>query len=258
MLIDSHCHLDFPDFEGRVGDVVSSARLAGVEKLVTICTRLDRFENNRAIVEAHDNVWMGLGVHPLEAGDAGLTESTELLKLAAHPKVVGIGESGLDYHYQIETKAQQLVNFEVHVEAAQKTGMPLIVHTRDAEEDTFAILKAGMDHAPFKCIIHCFTGTVEFARQMLDLGATLSFSGIVTFKSATNIHEAARLVPADRYLVETDSPYLAPVPFRGKRNQPAYVAHTASHVAGLRGVPVEQVHAETGANFHALFDRVGQ
>ncbi|MGB0843343.1 MAG: TatD family hydrolase [Alphaproteobacteria bacterium] len=256
MLVDSHCHLDFPDFDANRSEIIQAARDAGVQRIVTICTRMDKFENVLKIANEYPDVFIGAGVHPLEAGEAGLTSAQPLLDIASNPKVVGTGETGLDYHYQAETREQQIKNFEVHIEAAQETGLPLIVHTRDADEDTIAILKAGHALKPFPCVIHCFTRDQKLADACLDMGHYISFSGILTFNSAKEIQAVAATMPLDRMVVETDSPYLAPVPKRGKGNQPAYVAHTAAFLAKLRGLEVEELHKITGDNFFRLFSKV--
>ncbi len=256
ILVDSHCHLDFPDFAAERDAVVVRARAAGVRAMQTICTRLTRFPEVLAIAEAYDDVYCSVGVHPHNVVEEAV--SSELLVAAAvHPKVIGLGETGLDYFYDHAPRDTQAAAFRAHVAAARATGLPLIVHSRDADDDTVAILgEPGAGEV--RGVIHCFTSDRAMARRCLDLGFAISFSGVVTFRNATELREVARFVPLDRMLVETDAPYLAPVPMRGKRNEPAFVAHTAALVADLRGIPVAALAAATTANFFTLFDRAGQ
>jgi TatD DNase family protein len=256
MLVDSHCHLDFLDFADNRDEFVERARRAGVGRIVTIGTRPSQFDGVRAIAEAYSDVFCSVGVHPHNAGEEGLSEPEFLLEQAKHPKVVGIGESGLDYFYDKAPRDRQAESFRVHIEAARETGLPLIVHTRDADDDTIAILKEGHEAGAFPCVIHCFTASQKLADACLAMGHYISFSGILTFKSATNIHEVAKVIPADRMLVETDSPYLAPVPKRGKSNEPSYVAHTAAFLAELRGMDYQTLLNQTGENFFRLFSKV--
>jgi TatD DNase family protein len=256
VLVDSHCHLDFPAFAAELDDVVARARRAGVGRMVTICTRLDQFDRVRAIAERFDDVYCSVGVHPHEAGiDWGYAAQT-LVDLARHPKVVGIGETGLDYYYEHSPRDAQQRSFRVHIAAARQTGLPLIVHTRDAEPDTLAILEEERARGAFRGVIHCFSGSSALAEGAVALGLMVSLSGIVTFKNAATVRTAAASVPADRLLVETDAPYLAPVPHRGKRNEPAFVVHTAAAAAALAGETPDALAARTTANFFALFDKV--
>ncbi len=256
MLVDSHCHLDFPAFADELDEVVARARRAGVGRMVTINTRLDEFDRVRAIAERFDDVYCSVGVHPHEAGDDWGGDPATLIALARHPKVVGIGETGLDYYYEHSPRDAQQRSFRAHIAAARATGLPLIVHTRDAESDTLAILEEEQGRGAFRGVIHCFSGSRTLAERSVALGLSISLSGIVTFKNATAVREAAASVPADRLLVETDAPYLAPVPHRGKRNEPAFVVHTAATAAALVGLTSDALAAGTTENFFRLFDKV--
>ncbi len=256
MLVDSHCHLDFPDFAGELDAVLARARNAGVAKMVTIGTRLSKWDGVRAIAERYDNVWCTVGIHPHEAGNEPDVDARTLIDLAAHPKVVGIGETGLDFYYDSSPRDAQERSFRAHIAAARETGLPLVVHTRDADDRTAAILAEEQGRGRFTGLLHCFTSGRALAEAAVGMGLYISLSGIVTFKNAGDLRETARQVPLDRLLVETDAPYLAPVPFRGKRNEPAFVAETARAVAALREIAPEALAAATTANFHRLFTRV--
>jgi TatD DNase family protein len=258
MLVDSHCHLDFPEFAPELDEVVARARRAGIGRMVTICTRLDQFDRVRAIAERFPEVYCSVGVHPHEAGADWGCDPATLIALARHEKVVGIGETGLDYYYEHSPREAQQRSFRAHIEAARATGLPLIVHTRDAETDTVEILREETAKGPFPALIHCFTGSVELAEKMTDLGFYISLSGIVTFKKAEGVRGAAASVSPDRLLVETDAPYLAPVPHRGKRNEPAFVVHTAAAAAALAGLSADALADQTTANFFRLFSKVPQ
>lgn len=253
MLIDSHCHLDFPDFAGELDAVVARAKAAGVGAMLTIGTRLAKAAQVIAVAERYDNIWCTVGIHPHEAEAEPAVQVETLIALAAHPKVVGIGETGLDYYYEHAPRAAQKVNFRSHIAAARATGLPLIVHARDADEDTAAILIEEMGQGAFPGLIHCFTSGPGLADTALALGLSISFSGIVTFKTAGALREIAARVPDDRLLVETDAPYLAPVPHRGRRNEPAFVADTARLVAELRGTAPAELARRTTENFRRLF-----
>lgn len=257
MLIDSHCHLDFPDFAAELPQVLERAAAAGVGRLMTIGTYLSRFDGVHAVAMAHPQVFCSMGLHPLHAHeDFDLCTDAHLAELAARDKVVAIGETGLDYYYSRETLEMQQTAFRRHIRLCLETGLPMVIHTRDAEEDTMRILKEECAGQALTGILHCFTGSDWLADAGLEFGLHISFSGIVTFKNSPNLRAIAARVPADRYLVETDAPYLAPVPWRGKRNEPAYVASTAAVVADARGVAPETVAAETTANFLSLCPRV--
>ena len=252
MLIDSHCHLNFPDLAQRLPEVLANMAEAGVDKAIAISVSRQSFEEVHAIAQDYPNIYATVGIHP-DDPEAEEFSLEELLERAARPKVVGIGETGLDYHWCKGDLAWQHQRFALHIEAANRSGLPLVVHTRDAAEDTMRLLREHQAHAG---VIHCFTEDVRIAKLALDLGFYISFSGIVTFKNATAIQEAARYVPLDRLLVETDSPYLAPVPKRGKPNEPAYVRHTAAFVAQLRGDSLENIAQATTANCLRLFNLV--
>ena len=256
MLVDSHCHLDFPDYAGRVDEVLARARAAGVGVCVSIGTELKRFPGVKAVAEAHDNVWCSVGVHPHESEKELLDDEAALIAEAAHPKVVAIGETGLDYYYEHSPRQPQQANFRSHIAAARQTGLPVIVHTRDADDDTIHILREEMAKGAFTGLIHCFTGTQRLADAALELGLYISVSGIATFKNSQPLRDVIKSVPLDRLLVETDAPYLAPVPHRGKTNEPAFVAHTAAMLADLKGVSGQVKDAATTENFFRLFSKV--
>ena len=255
-LVDSHCHLDFPDYAGQVDAVVARAQAAGVGICVSIGTELKRFPGVRAVAEKFPNVWCSVGVHPHESEKELLDGEAALVREATHPKVVGIGETGLDYYYEHSPRQPQQANFRFHIAAARKTGLPLIVHTRDADDDTIAILRGEMGKGAFTGLIHCFTGTQRLADAALEMGLYISVSGIATFKNSGALRDVIQTVPLDRLLVETDAPFLAPVPHRGKTNEPAFVVHTAKMLAELKGVPPEELALTTTANFFRLFSKV--
>lgn len=253
MLIDSHCHLDVPELAADEAGVLTRARTAGVAGMLTIGTRLDQFDRVRAIAERHDNVWCSVGVHPHEAKEEGQRTPDRLVEVARHPKVVGIGETGLDFYYEHSPKAEQAESFRAHIAAARRTGLPLIVHTRDADGETAEILEEGYRAGAYTGLIHCFSSGPEMARRALALDLYISISGIVTFKSAEGLRTIVRDIPLERLLIETDAPFLAPVPKRGKINEPAFVAHTAAKVAELKGIGVAELEAVTTDNFFRLF-----
>ena len=252
-LVDSHCHLDFPELAGDAAGVVARAANAGVGHMLTIGTKITAFSGVLAMAERFANVSCSVGIHPHEAGVEPTTDVAKLTELARHPKVVAFGETGLDFYYEHSARADQERSFRVHIAAARAAGLPLIVHTRDADTETAAILSEEVAAGPFTGVIHCFSSGPELAEKALELGFYISFSGIVTFKKADALRDVAKTVPMERILVETDSPYLAPMPYRGKTNEPAYVTHTASVVAGLKGVTRDQLAAQTTANFFKLF-----
>lgn len=255
MLVDSHCHLDYPDFEGELDAVVSRAREAGVGWMVTICTRVSEFDRVLAVAERHDNIFCSVGIHPHEAAAEPDVSAAHLVRLARNPKVVGIGETGLDYHYEHSPREDQQRSFRVHIAAARESGLPLIVHTRDADEDTVAILSEEQGKGAFPGLIHCFTAGQALAERAVELGFYVSFSGILTFKKSDDIRATARVLPLDRILVETDAPYLAPEPQRGKRNEPAFTALTAARLAGIRGLEADTIAKVTTENFFRLFTK---
>ncbi len=254
-LVDSHCHLDFPDFDGQHAELIDRARAAGVTRMVTICTRLAQEPQVRAIAEAHDGVFYAAGTHPMHAADAPLVTVDQLITLAAHPKFVGFGETGLDYHYTADSAAVQQDSLRIHIAAARQTGLPLIIHSRDADADMARILSEEHGHGAFSCVMHCFSSSRALAETALGLGFYLSMSGIAAFPRSTELREIFAAAPRDRVLVETDAPYLAPPPYRGKRNEPAYVAHTARVGAELFGMSEAEFAAQTSANFDRLFTR---
>ena len=257
MLVDHHCHLDFPQFADDRAGVLARAAAAGVGVVVTISTHVQRLPQLIEIAEAHDNVFCSVGTHPHQADEETDVTTDELVRLSAHPKVVAIGEAGLDYFYKKSTPENQAEGFRRHIRAARITGLPLEIHTRDAEEDTARILTE--EHAsggPFPAILHCYTGSSKLAQHALDLGLYVSFTGVVSFKKSDALREVANSVPLDRLLVETDAPFLAPEPFRGKTNEPAFVAHTAAALARARGITPEALAAATTENFFRLFTKV--
>ncbi len=253
MLIDSHCHLDFDDFAGDFSGVLDRARRAGVDRMLTIGTKLAKWDAVVRLAEAEPALWCTVGIHPHEAANDALDGSAELIARAAHPKVIGIGETGLDYYYEKSPRDRQQRNFRFHLAAGRALGLPIVIHSRDADDDMAAVLKDEASMGAFSGVIHCFTASAALADCALALGLYISFSGIVTFKNADALRTIARSVPDDRLLVETDAPYLAPVPVRGKRNEPAFVSHTAAFLAQLRGVPLETLAVQTTRNFYALF-----
>ncbi|MCK6450054.1 MAG: TatD family hydrolase [Alphaproteobacteria bacterium] len=256
MLVDSHCHLDFPDFADELDAVVARARAAGVARMLTICTRVSQFDRVLAVAERFDDVVCTVGVHPHEADKEADADTRRLVEVARHPKVVGIGETGLDYYYEHSPRDRQARSFRAHIAAARETGLPLVVHTRDADDDMAAILKEEMQKGAFLGVLHCFSSSRQLADTAIELGLYISLSGIVTFKKADELRETARAMPLDRLLVETDAPYLAPAPMRGKRNEPAFVVHTARAVAALRGLDQNALASATTGNFFRLFRRV--
>jgi len=252
MLVDSHCHLDFPDFAAEREAVIGRARAAGVATMLTICTRLDQFDGVRAIAEANDGIWCSVGAHPHEAADHAALLGDQLLALTDHPKVVGIGETGLDFHYDLSPRDIQEHIFRVHIAASRASGLPLIIHAREADQEMARILE---EERPPPGVMHCFSSGRGLAETAIALGFYVSISGIVTFRNAEELRGIVRDLPLDRLLVETDAPYLAPVPYRGKRNEPAFVAATAAAVAALKGVAPEQLAAATHDNFFRLFTK---
>ncbi|MBL9062764.1 TatD family hydrolase [Tabrizicola sp.] len=257
-LVDSHCHLDFPDLVEETAEIITRARAAGVNRMVTICTRLKNEPKVRAMAEAHPEVFYAAGIHPMSAHEEPPVTVDQLVAFARHPRFVGIGETGLDYHYTAETKAIQQTSLRLHIVAAQETGLPLIIHTRDADEDMEAILSEGMKQKPYTCVMHCFSSGPRLAEAALEMGFTLSISGIAAFPKSQALRDIFAKAPLDRLILETDSPYLAPPPFRGKRNEPSYVAHTARALAPLFGLSLEDFAARTTANFDRVFPRATQ
>ena len=253
--VDSHCHLDFADFDGEIPDLIARAHAAGVTRMVTICTRLRNEPNVRAIAETYAPVFYAAGTHPMSAAEEPLATVAELVALAAHPKFIGIGETGLDYHYTADSKAVQQTSLRIHIEAAQETGLPLIIHARGADDDMAAILTQSFKIRPYTCVMHCFSSGEGLAKTALELGFYLSMSGITAFPKSQDLRDIFAAAPLDRILLETDSPYLAPPPFRGRRNEPAYTAHTATAGAAIYGLSIADFAAATSANFDRLFTR---
>ena len=252
-LVDSHCHLDFPNLIDEVPDLITRAAEAGVTRMVTICTKLRNEPSVRAIADAHAPVFFAAGTHPMSAAEEPLATVEELVTIAQHPKMVGIGETGLDYHYTAESMDVQQESLRLHIEAARRTGLPLIIHSRDADDDMARILSEEHRAGAYTCVMHCFSSSAELAQAALELGFYLSMSGIAAFPRSQELRDIFAAAPVDRILVETDSPYLAPPPYRGKRNEPAYVAHTAAKGAEVFGLSAEEFAAQTTANFDRLF-----
>lgn len=254
--IDSHCHLNYRGLVEQQQDVLERARAAGVGTMLTISTRESEWDDVIGIAEREEDIWATVGIHPHEADSHAYVDTAKLIARAQHPRVVGIGESGLDYYYDHSDRDQQQTSFRAHIAAARETGLPIIVHTRDAEDDTAAILRDEMGKGAYPGVIHCFTASDAFADIALDLGFYISISGIVTFKNARDLQATAARVPIERLLIETDAPFLAPVPHRGKTGEPAFVADTARFLSDLRGIDVMTLASATTANFHRLFTKV--
>lgn len=256
MFIDSHCHLNYKGLIEDQAAVIARARVAGVTTMLNISTRESEWDDVLATAEREADVWASVGIHPHEADAHAHVDTAKLVARAEHPRIVAIGESGLDYYYDHSDREQQRTSFRAHIAASRDTGLPLIVHTREAEEDTTEILREEMGKGAFSGVIHCFTASQNFAEMALSLGFYISISGIVTFKNAKDLQETAKIIPEDRLLIETDAPFLSPVPHRGKTGEPAFVADTARFLSQLRGVPVEMLGAQTTRNFLDLFQKV--
>jgi TatD DNase family protein len=279
-LVDSHCHLNYEGLVSRQNEAIENAHKSGVELMQTICTRLSEFEEIYDIAEKNPSVWASVGIHPHEADSIngepekktansnnggeikslGLSKNEiidKILDYAKRPKTIGIGETGLDYYYETSDKKNQQESFEIHLEAASASGLPIIIHTRDAEDDTYEMLKKFISRKPLKGLLHCFTGSADLAKKSLDLGLYISISGIITFKNAEDLRNTVKnIVPMDRLLVETDSPFLAPVPFRGKPCEPAYTRNTAEFISELKNISLDNLAQQTTDNFLGLFDKV--
>ena len=256
MLVDSHCHLDFPDFASELDDVVARARAAGVSRIVTISTRVKKHAQVLAIAERFPDVFCSVGTHPHNAQDETEITTQDLIERAKHPKVVAIGEVGLDYHYDKSPRDLQAKSFRAHIAAARATGLPLVIHSRDCDADMARILEEETGKGAFPAVLHCYTGGRDLAFKAMRLGLHISFTGILTFKNSGALRELAAELPAERVLVETDAPYLAPMPYRGKRNEPAFVVETAKVLADACGVPPEVIAHRTTENFFRLFSKV--
>ena len=256
MLVDSHCHLDFPDLAADLDGVVGRARAAGIGRIVTISTRVRRLPDLLGIAERYDDVFCSVGTHPHHAHEELDISTADLVAMAAHPKVVAIGEAGLDYFYDKSPRPAQEQGFRAHIAAARRTGLPLVIHARDADDDVARILEEETGKGAFPAVLHCYTGGPDLARRAIALGLYISFTGILTFKTSQGLRDIAASLPADRIMVETDAPYLAPGKYRGKRNEPAYVVETAKVLAQARGVSPEQIAEQTTENFFRLFKKV--
>lgn len=257
MLVDSHCHLNYPEFSDLAA-ILARAKEHGVGLCQTISTKRSDFDDVTAIIEAHDEVYGSIGIHPHEAEKHPDITVEELVTRASHPKVIGIGETGLDYYYEHSPRAEQQQSFRIHIEAARQTGLPLIVHTRDADEDTIAILHEEYRKAPFTGLIHCFSSSKEVAKKSIEIGLYISISGIITFKKSDELRAIIADLPLDKLLVETDAPYLAPAPHRGKPNEPGYTRYTAEKLAEIKGKTMEEIEKVTTENFFRLFNKAGQ
>jgi TatD DNase family protein len=256
MLVDSHCHLDFPDFADDLEAIVARAGAAGIGRILTISTRVRRLSGLLDIATRFPDVYCSVGTHPHHADEEDGIAADELIELTGHPKVVALGEAGLDYFYQHGSPEAQARGFRAHIAAARATGLPLVIHTRDADEDCGRILEEEMARGSFRAVLHCYTGGRELAMKAIALGLSISFTGILTFKKSQGLRDLAAELPADRIMVETDAPYLAPGKFRGKRNEPCYVVETAKMLAETRGVSLEEISSQTTGNFFRLFSKV--
>ncbi|MGA7327263.1 MAG: TatD family hydrolase [Rhodomicrobium sp.] len=255
MLVDSHCHLDFPDFAGALDETVKRARSAGIGHMLTICTHVRKFSEVLAVAERFPDVTCSVGTHPHSASEERDITTAEICESTDHRRVVAIGEAGLDYHYQNSSREDQQAGFRRHIAAARETGLPLVIHTRDADEDTASILREEMTKGPFKAVLHCYTGGRRLAETGIELGLYVSFSGILTFPKSNDLRSLAADLPLSRLLVETDAPFLAPQPHRGKRNEPAYVRDTAKVLAGMKRASEDEIAAITTENFFTLFSK---
>ena len=255
MIVDSHCHLNFPDFKDGLDEVIDNAHSNDVGIMQTICTKLEEFDEVHALTQKYDNIYCSAGVHPCNVRK-DIASVDEILALTKRDKVIGIGETGLDYYHSTELAAEQRESFKNHIEVARKTGLPAIVHTRDADDDTVNILQEEMSKGEFKALIHCFTASRELAFSCIEIGIPISLAGIITFKNAQAIRDTVKDLPLEMLLIETDSPYLAPTPHRGKRNEPAYTKHTCEMLAEIKNVSYEEAAKQTTENFLRLFDRV--
>ncbi len=255
-LTDSHCHLDFPDFKGELGEIISRAEAAGVKRMVSIATTRASLKRVQNIAKDQPQIFYAFGLHPLHVHEEPLITVEELITESQSPKMIAIGETGLDYHYSKETEKLQKESLQIHIPAAQETNLPLVIHARNADEDIAQILSSRHREKPYRCVMHCFSSSKELAETALDCGFYLSMSGVTTFKNAESLREIFRAVPLDRILIETDAPYLAPVPHRGKRNEPAYCAETAKMAASLFDQSYENFAKQTEVNFETLFSKV--
>jgi TatD DNase family protein len=258
MYVDSHCHLNYPDFADDLSAVIARAHGEGVELMQTICTKMEEFPAVRAVAEGHERIYCSVGVHPHHAGEGEMVTTAQLVAEAAHPKVIGIGETGLDFYYEHSPRDKQEESFRRHIAASRQTGLPTIIHTRDADEETIAILKNEMTKGAFPGLIHCFSTSAELAQAAVEMGFYISVAGIVTFKKAEALREAIKTLPLERLLIETDAPYLAPTPHRGQRNEPAFVVRVAEVLGELKGMKPEAIGKATTENFFRLFQKLPQ
>ena len=258
LLVDSHCHLDFPEFAAELPEIIARAQENGVGVMQTICTHITKFPQVLAVAERFPNVYASVGIHPHQVEEEPKVSAEEIIRLSQHPKVIGIGETGLDYYYEHSPRELQKISFRTHIEASRKTGLPLIVHTRNADDDTINILCSEYEKATFPGLIHCFSSSRQVAEKSIEIGFYISLSGILTFKKAEELREVVRDLPLDRLIVETDSPFLAPLPHRGKRCEPAFTRHTAECLAQIKGISVEEVARITTENFFRLFTKAKQ
>jgi TatD DNase family protein len=258
MLVDSHCHLDFPDYDDDREEVIARAKAAGVGRMVTISTRVNQLDKLLAIAERHDEIYCSVGTHPHNAADEPDVTTEQLVELTKHPKVVAIGEAGLDYHYDNSPREAQATGFRRHIAAARETGLPLVIHARDADDDIAAILREETAKGAFPAVLHCFSSGRGLAMTGVELGLYVSFSGIITFKKTDQLKAIAAEIPADRILIETDAPFLAPAPHRGKRNEPAFVAGIAQVLGEVRGATAGRIAEQTTENFFRLFTKVAR
>ena len=255
MLVDSHCHLNFPDFKDDLPQVIERARENGVQVMQTICTTIEEFEEVEKIANQTQGIYCSVGVHPNESANQQAASLEYLLSKASHPKVIGIGETGLDYHYEYSDRKIQQESFRIHIDAARKSGLPIIVHTREADEDTINILTEEMKLGAFTGVIHCFTSSEYLAQKAIEMGFYISLSGIITFKTAQNIRDTIKKLPLERLLIETDSPFLAPLPNRGKRNEPSFVKFVNQKLAEIKEISEDEAAKITSANFFRLFNK---
>lgn len=255
MFVDSHCHLHFEDFNEDLLGIIERYKKSGIVAIQNICTKISEFDKVYNITKLSDNIFCSYGIHPHEVENEIKIDVNKSLEIVNNPKIIGIGETGLDYYYEHSPKKLQIESFNSHIEIARISGLPIIIHTRDADEDCLAILTEQMKYKEFKALIHCFTASEEFAKSVLDLGIFISISGIVTFKNATNLQNIVKALPIDKILIETDSPYLAPIPYRGKRCEPSFVVDTAKFIANLRGEELDYFAKKTTDNFFKLFDK---
>jgi TatD DNase family protein len=257
-LVDSHCHLNMKEFKDDLDLVLDNARNNGVKYLQTICTKISDYSEIINIIEKHDHIYGSFGIHPHEANDYLDLTLESIVQYVSHKKIIGIGETGLDYYYEYSNPSNQKISFEKHIHASRETKLPIIIHTREADDDTISMIESEMQNGQFTGLIHCFTSSKNLAKKVLDLGFYISISGIVTFKNAIDLQEIVKWLPLDRILVETDSPYLSPIPFRGKRNEPAFVKNVAEFISKLKNIDYEQTQEATSKNFMTLFSKISE